>query len=139
MTNTNAGLVEVINAASNRVTGTLGVGQMPWQLVLAPKGGTLYVADADSDAVSLISTSTGHVTSTISLAGDPDTLALTPDGSQLWVGGLWYFPLGPHPLTGRRAVCGRIGPGGVSPWRRRAEGGYEHEPSRCAGDLRCYR
>jgi YVTN family beta-propeller protein len=88
VTNTTQNVVEVIDAASNRVTGTIPVGQMPWQMALSSNGATLYVANPDSDSVSVISTKSGTVTHTVSLAGGPDTLALTPDGSQLWVGGL---------------------------------------------------
>ena len=78
----------MINAATDKVTGTIPVGQLPWQLVVSSNGKTVYVADPDSDQVSVISTSSDTVTSTIPLSGGPDTLALTPDGSQLWVGGL---------------------------------------------------
>ena len=88
MTNTAQNVVEVISAATNRVTGTIAVGQLPWQLALSSNGGTFYVADGDSNAVSVISTATDAVTNTIAVAGEPVTLALTPDGSQLWVGGL---------------------------------------------------
>jgi YVTN family beta-propeller protein len=88
VTNTADNVVEVIDAAAARVTGTIPVGQLPWGLALSAKGGTLYVADPDSNQVSVISTATDTVTSTISLAGGPDTLALTPDGSQLWICGL---------------------------------------------------
>ena len=67
---------------------TIGVGQMPWQLALSSDGGTLYVANGDSNSISVISTASDTVTSTIPDAGDPVSLALTPDGSELWVGGL---------------------------------------------------
>ncbi len=88
VTNTEQGLVEVVDATTDKVTGTIGVGQLPWQLVVSSDGKTVYVADPDSDQVSVISTSSDTVTSTIPISGGPDTLALTPDGSQLWVGGL---------------------------------------------------
>jgi YVTN family beta-propeller protein len=88
VTNTQQGEVEVISAATDRVTGTIGVGQLPWQLALSSNGKTLYVADPDSNQVSVIDTGSDTVTKTISIAGDPVSLALTPDGSQLWVGGL---------------------------------------------------
>jgi len=88
VTNTARGLVDVISAASNHVTRTIQVGQLPWQLVISANGKTVYVADGDSNAVSVIAAATDTVTNTISDAGDPVSLALTPDGSQLWVGGL---------------------------------------------------
>ena len=88
VTNTEQNVVDVISAATNRVTRTIAVGQLPWQMALTSNGGTLYVADGDSDAVSVISTATNAVTNTIAVSGDPVSVALTPDGSRLWVGGL---------------------------------------------------
>jgi YVTN family beta-propeller protein len=88
VTNTAQGRVDVISAASNRVTRTIKVGQLPWQLVMSSDGKTIYVADGDSNAISVIATASDKVTDTMSDPGDPVSLALTPDGSQLWVGGL---------------------------------------------------
>ncbi len=88
VTSTALDQVDVISAATNTVTGTIKVGQLPWSLALSPTGSTLYVADPDSDAVSVIDTATGLVTATISDSGDPVSVAVTPDGSELWVGGL---------------------------------------------------
>jgi YVTN family beta-propeller protein len=88
VTNTTNNVVDVISAATHKVTSTIPVGQLPWGVALTAKGDTLYVADPDSNQVSVISTKTDSVTKTISLAGGPDVLALTPDGSQLWVCGL---------------------------------------------------
>jgi YVTN family beta-propeller protein len=90
VSNTNKGLVDVISAATNRVTGTIGVGQLPWDIVISSDGSTMYVANPDSNSVSVIDTATNKVTNTISVQGDPDTMALTPDGSQLWVATLTY-------------------------------------------------
>jgi YVTN family beta-propeller protein len=88
VTNTIQGLVDVISAATDTVTGTIRVGQLPWGLVLSADGSTLYVADGNSDAISVISTKSDTVTATIPDAGDPVSVSLTPDGSRLWVGGL---------------------------------------------------
>jgi YVTN family beta-propeller protein len=124
VTNTADNVVEVIDAATAKVTGTIPVGQLPWGLALSAKGGTLYVADPDSNQVSVISTATDTVTSTISLAGGPDTLALTPDGSQLWICGAHLeHPHGgehverqrrrqPQPGRRRRQLRRRHGPDG---------------------------
>lgn len=86
VTDTQAGTVAVINAASRAVTHTIKVGQLPWQMAISPNGQTLYVANPDSDTVSVIDTAANRVTHTISITGDPDTLALTPNGQQLWIG-----------------------------------------------------
>jgi YVTN family beta-propeller protein len=88
VTNTEQNVVDVISAATNRVTRTIAAGQLPWQMALTSNGSTLYVADGDSDAVSVINTATNAVTNTIAVSGDPVSVALTPDGSRLWVGGL---------------------------------------------------
>ncbi len=86
VTGTESNELYLVSAATNRVTGTVKVGELPWQVVAAPNGKTVYVANPDSSSVSVVSTATGAVTATIAIPGDPDTLALTPDGSQLWVG-----------------------------------------------------
>jgi YVTN family beta-propeller protein len=88
VTNTVKNVVDVISPAANRVTRTIPVGQLPWQMALTSDGKTLYVADGDSDAVSVINTATNAVTNTIAVSGDPVSVALTPDDSRLWVGGL---------------------------------------------------
>jgi YVTN family beta-propeller protein len=88
VTNTIQGVVDVISAATDTVTGTIKVGELPWGLTLSSDGSTLYVADGNSDAVSVISTNSDTVTATIPDAGGPLSVALTPDGTRLWVGGL---------------------------------------------------
>jgi YVTN family beta-propeller protein len=88
VTNDVQNVVDVISPATNRVTRTIAVGQLPWQMALTSDGGTLYVANGDSDSVSVINTATDAVTNTIAVSGDPVSVALTPDGSRLWVGGL---------------------------------------------------
>jgi YVTN family beta-propeller protein len=88
VTNTLQGMVDVISAASNRVTGTVRVGEQPWQLAISSSGSTVYVADSDSNAISVIAAASDTVTNTISDSGDPVSVGLTPDGSELWVGGL---------------------------------------------------
>ena len=86
VTGTESDLVYVISAATDRVTGTIKVGDMPWQDAVSPDGKTVYVANPDSDTVSVIDAASDAVTSTITVPGDPETLGFTPDGSQLWVG-----------------------------------------------------
>jgi YVTN family beta-propeller protein len=86
VTGTESNKLYLVSAASGRVTGTVKVGELPWQVVASADGKTVYVANPDSSSVSVVSTATAAVTATIAVPGDPDTLALTPDGSQLWVG-----------------------------------------------------
>jgi YVTN family beta-propeller protein len=86
VTNTQASELVAISTASNKVTGTTKVGQMPWQIAISSNGKTIYVADPDSDAVSVVSAASGKVTHTITFPGGPAVLGLTPNGQQLWVG-----------------------------------------------------
>jgi YVTN family beta-propeller protein len=80
--------VDVISATTDRVTRTIQVGELPWQLAISSNGSTIYVANGDSDSISVVSTASDSVKHTISDSGDPVSVALTPDGSELWVGGL---------------------------------------------------
>jgi YVTN family beta-propeller protein len=55
----------VVNTASNTITGTIAVGDLPNGVAVTPDGTTAYVANIDSDTVSMISNATGTVTATI--------------------------------------------------------------------------
>ena len=85
VTDTNGDSVKALSPAG-QVRATIGVGDLPWDVVISADGKTAYVANPDSNSVSVIATASNTVTSTVSVPGDPDTLGLTPDGSQLWVG-----------------------------------------------------
>jgi YVTN family beta-propeller protein len=85
VTDTNGDSVKVLTPAG-RVTATIGVGDLPWDIVVSADGKAAYVANPDSNSVSVIATASNAVTATVSVPGDPDTLGLTPDGSQLWIG-----------------------------------------------------
>jgi YVTN family beta-propeller protein len=89
VTSTSQNVVDVISTAGYpHVTSKIAVGDLPWGEALTSSGGTLYVADPDSNQISVIDTATGAVTSTLTLSGGPDVLALTADGTQLWVTGI---------------------------------------------------
>lgn len=71
---------------------TIGVGNHPAGMVFSPDGKTLYVADANSDAISAIDTTSYTVTKTISvspyskapLSSSPVSLAISRDGQTLF-------------------------------------------------------
>jgi YVTN family beta-propeller protein len=120
VSDTNGDSVKVISPAG-RVSATIGVGDLPWDIVVSADGKTAYVANPDSDSVSVISTASNAVTATVSVPGDPDTLGLTPDGSQLWIGqaSLAYVTL----LDTKTAtVVGRLNLGGSA---AQSADGYE--------------
>ncbi len=55
VTDTDGDSVKVLSPAG-QVTATIGVGDLPWDIVVAADGKTAYVANPDSDSVSVIST-----------------------------------------------------------------------------------
>jgi YVTN family beta-propeller protein len=79
--------VSVIDAATNTVTATVGVGNSPFGVAVTPDGSTVYVANAGSNTVSVIDAATNAVTATIPgfYLAQPIGVAVTPDGSRVYV------------------------------------------------------
>lgn len=77
---------------SGAVVRTIPVGKHPTAMAFSPGGTTLYVADANSDAISVVDTASAAVVRTISvspyraapLSSSPVSLALSPNGSTLF-------------------------------------------------------
>ena len=86
------GTVSVIDLASRKVVREIPVMLHPSAMALAPGGGRLYVANANSDTISVIDTARDEVTATWSaqpmprlpLGSAPTALALSPDGQRLY-------------------------------------------------------
>lgn len=87
------GTVSVIDLSSRLVTATIDVQLHPSGMVLSPDGARLFVANANSDAISVIDTETDQVMKTLSskpmpelpFGSMPNALAITPDGQTLYV------------------------------------------------------
>jgi YVTN family beta-propeller protein len=85
--------LDVVDLATQSVTGTITVGEHPSALRLSPHTDDLYVADTDSDEVSVVDTSTNSVKQTLSLSpyndapvgSNPNALAVSPSGDRLYV------------------------------------------------------
>jgi YVTN family beta-propeller protein len=65
--------------------GAAGIGTLPYQLLLAPDGQTLYVSHWNARAVSAVSTADLSVKAKITVGDHPSGLALSPDGKALYV------------------------------------------------------
>jgi YVTN family beta-propeller protein len=84
--------LSVVDTASQALTGTIVVGNHPNEMLWGP-GGTLFVADANSDAVSVVDPKAGKEVRRISVApyahaqlsSSPESLALSRDGKRLYV------------------------------------------------------
>src|SRR5439155_12194568 len=89
----NTGTVSVVDVAGHRLIRNIDVGLHPSGMAAAPKGGRLYVANANSDTVTVIDTKTDHVAGTIGvrlfrkapLGSAPNALAISPDERTLYV------------------------------------------------------
>jgi YVTN family beta-propeller protein len=85
--NLESGSVSRINTATNRAERpvTLGRKSVPFAIVTAPNGRTVYVANYGTSTVTPISTRTGRRGKAIKVPRGPDYLAITPNGKTLYV------------------------------------------------------
>ncbi|GAC1394563.1 MAG: alkaline phosphatase family protein [Ktedonobacteraceae bacterium] len=91
-TNWGDSTVSVIDASSKKVTTTIPVGKHPAAMAFGPKG-ILFVADANSDAISVVDTNSNQTIRMISvslfngapLSSSPEGLAVDKDNKYLYV------------------------------------------------------
>ena len=85
VTNSGDGTVSALDAKTNAVVGTIGVGGEPVDVAISPDGTRAYVANKGSDAVDVIDTSTNAQVATIPVGKKPDGIAVTPNGQRAYV------------------------------------------------------
>lgn len=76
-------------SAMPMLSNTIGVGEDPFAVVLAPDGSRAYVANSGNGTVSVIEVATSTVISTYALGGAPSGMAISGDGKRLYVGSLY--------------------------------------------------
>ena len=86
----NPGLVNIIDLATNLVTGTVvdtaHTLNDPSYIAISPDGTTAYVANSiNPGSISIIDLTTNRVTSAVPVGSIPVGLAITPDGQEVWV------------------------------------------------------
>ncbi len=93
-------ITEVANAGgSSVVLRTIAVGDWPYQMVLAPSGTRLYVANYLAENIGVVNLATGVMTSVIPLPDPPAGIAIDPTGAFLYATtGTWSVSLGPGPV-----------------------------------------
>ncbi len=77
--------VAAISTATNTVTASIPVGQIPLGVGVTLDGTLLYVANGADSTVSVINTATNSVVATISGFNGPEGVAVTPDGNSILV------------------------------------------------------
>jgi YVTN family beta-propeller protein len=70
----NSNSVDVINAATGRVTGSIAVQGLPMSIAATPDGSQVWVGNGYTGSISVISTATNTVTDTISGGGQATAL-----------------------------------------------------------------
>jgi YVTN family beta-propeller protein len=70
------GTVLVIDPATNKVSGSVRVGQRPWGIALTPDGKKLYTANGPSNDVSVVDTGRLQVIKTIPVGKIPWGVAI---------------------------------------------------------------
>jgi YVTN family beta-propeller protein len=70
----------VISTATDTVTATVAVGDVPVGVAITPDGSAVYVTNLLDGTISVISTATNEVTATISVGTRISGIAIAPDG-----------------------------------------------------------
>ena len=77
--------VKVIDANTNAVIATTGVGLNPVRVANTPNNDRIFVLNSGSNNVSVIDTHTNGVVATIAVGTSPDSVAFTPDSNRAYV------------------------------------------------------
>ena len=77
--------VRVIDAQTNKVMGSVGVGRVPRGIAVSPDGRQLYVTNAWSDTVSVIDAGSLQVVQTLSTGFEPTGIVIDRGGVALYV------------------------------------------------------
>jgi len=77
--------VTMIDTATNSVTATIPVGDVPSGIAVNPSGSRVYVAHWYTQNVLAIDTATNSVVANIFVGGSPNGVAVHPDGSRIYV------------------------------------------------------
>ena len=85
ITNSMASTVSVIDTATNSVTATINVGDVPYGVAINPSGTSVYVTNNNGVTVSVIDTATNSVTATIPVGLEPGGVAVNPSGTSVYV------------------------------------------------------
>jgi YVTN family beta-propeller protein len=77
--------INVIDPATNSVTGTIKVSDHPHGLVASPDKRRLYVSSEGEDVLDVLDLSTSKIIRRVPLGTRPNNLAITPDGRRVYV------------------------------------------------------
>ncbi|MBO0852509.1 MAG: beta-propeller fold lactonase family protein [Nocardia sp.] len=80
-----AGVVEVVDTATDVIIKDIPVGLRPFALIATPDGRQVWVPDHDSQTLSVIDTASNTVVATIRVPASPHWITFTPDGRTAFV------------------------------------------------------
>ena len=80
-----SGTVSIIDTATDKVVGTINVGQQPHGVTVSSDAKMVYITNRASDTVSVINTSTNAVIDTWNVGDQPLGVVVTPNGEKAYV------------------------------------------------------
>jgi PQQ-dependent catabolism-associated beta-propeller protein len=84
VSNEEANLVHVIDAATMKEREPIRIGNGPRGMVLSPDGRSLLVAVSKDNRIAVVDVASGKVTGHVPSGADPETFAVSPDGKRLY-------------------------------------------------------
>ena len=84
VSNEEANLVHVIDAATMKERASIAIGNGPRGMALSPDGGSLLVAVSKDNRIAVVDVASGRITGHIPSGADPETFAVAPDGKRLY-------------------------------------------------------
>jgi YVTN family beta-propeller protein len=90
VTNQNSNLIQVIDTGTNKLIGTIPVGNNPiggtlFSIAFTSDGSRAYVTRLDANTVSVINTATNTLIATIPVGNNPVSVSLSPDATRAYV------------------------------------------------------
>ncbi|NQX48398.1 hypothetical protein HQN87_24005 [Paenibacillus tritici] len=82
------GYVSVVDPQTQKIAGTIKVGNDPRAIAKSPDGAAIYVINYGDETLSVINAATLQITATISVGTEPVAVVITPDNKQTFVANL---------------------------------------------------
>ena len=86
VTNSAADTIDVIDAATNRVSLAITGIELPHGIAFSPDGSRIYISNESESVLDVVDRPSGAILEKVTLSGRPNNIAITKDGSRVLVG-----------------------------------------------------